>query len=204
MHPSEIRCRWSRTVEPTIEPVTLAEAKDHARISDDNSNSVIEGYITVARQACEDYTGRGLLTQTWTLVLDYFANVIPLPSAAPLQSVSSITYYDGDGTQQTLATSVYDTDTVARPAAVVLKPGQAWPSLQSDRRNGRVTITYVVGWTTPASVPDRFKQGIKQYVTYLDADRDGLEPQALAAKAAAERHWADQVFWTPPQWCEDY
>jgi uncharacterized phiE125 gp8 family phage protein len=198
----DIPCAWSLVTGPTVEPVTLSEAKAQARISDNNSDGVIAGHITTAREEAESYMGRGILTQTWKLVLDAFANVIPLPMAAPLQSVTSVQYYDADGTLQTLATSYYSVDTVARPGRVVLKPDQSWPSVQSDKRDGAVIITYVVGWTTAALVPERIKQGIKQYVAYLDLNRDGLEARALEAEQAAQRCWSDRIEWTQPRWCD--
>jgi hypothetical protein len=73
--------------------------------------------------------------------------------------------------------------------------------VQSERRNGRVEIIYVCGWTSADAVPERIKQGIRQFVAYLDLDRDGLEPAALAARQAAERCWSDRISWTPPDWC---
>jgi uncharacterized phiE125 gp8 family phage protein len=196
----EIGCVWSVTTGPTVEPITVEEAKKQARITDAASDGLIESYIISAREACESFMGRGLLTQTVKAVLEDFANVMPLPLAAPLQSITHIKYYDGDGTLQTLDTSVYDTDTLSRPGAVVLKVGQSWPALHGDRRNGRVEITYVVGWTTPALVPEQVKQGIRMYVTYLDLDRDGMEAGAQNARNAAERCWSDRIWWTPPRY----
>jgi uncharacterized phiE125 gp8 family phage protein len=166
-------------------------------------------FIAAATEEAEQYMGRGLLTQSYTLVLDWFANEVELPMAAPLQSVTSVKYYDDDGTQQTLATTYYDTDTVSRPGKVVLKPAQSWPSVQSERRNGRVEIIYVVGWTSPELIPERIKQGIRQYVAYLDMDRSGADQsgtfastnQSIQALEAARRCWSDRVTWTPPTWC---
>lgn len=201
MPSAEIGCAWTRTVEPTTEPITLAEAKQQARITDDNSNALLLSYIKTARGAAEDHLGRGLFTQTWKFMLDDWANIIPLPMAAPLASVTSVKYYDADGVLQTLATSVYDTDTVSRPGRVVLKPSQSWPTVQSERRNGRIEIVYVVGWTTQALIPEAIKQGIRMYVTYLDLDRDGMEEGARRAREAAERCWTDRIVWTPPTWC---
>jgi hypothetical protein len=43
-------------------------------------------------------------------------------------------------------------------------------------------------------VPARIKQGIRMYVTYLDADRDGMETQAQAALASAELCWSDRIY----------
>lgn len=196
----DIGSAWTLVTGPTAEPISLDEAKQHARITDDNSNLVVLSYITTAREAAEAYMGRGILTQTWKLLLDGFANTMPLPMAAPLQSITSVKYYDTAGVQQTLATSVYDLDPVSRPGAVVLKVGQTWPSTQSGRINGVVEIVYVVGWTSAVAVPERIKQGLKQYVAYLDLDRDGMEERALEAMQAAERCWSDRIYWTSPQW----
>lgn len=200
MRADEIGCVWTVTTAPTLEPISLDEAKRQARITDTDSDAILESYIATAREACEAYTNRGLLTQTVKAVYDDFAHVMPLPLAAPLQSVTSVKYYDSDGTLQTLATSVYDTDTVVRPGAVVLKVNQTWPALQGDRRNGRVEIIYVVGWTSALLVPEQIKQGIRMYVTYLDLDRDGMEVGAQNARLAAERCWADRIHWTPPRY----
>jgi hypothetical protein len=188
----EVGCAWTRTVEPVLSAVSLEDVKAHARITDDASNNVLDAYIATATQEAEAYMGRGILTQTWKLVLEGFANIIPLPMAAPLQNDSGaspstavvVQYYDADGTLQTLATTVYDVDTVSRPGRVVLKPDQSWPSLQHSRLNGRVGI----------------KQGIRQYVTFLDLDRDGLEARGNDAKLAAERCWSDRIWWTAPEW----
>jgi len=204
----EIGCAWTLVTAPTFEPVSLEEVKQQARIRDIDSDNSLASFITTAREAAEQYMGRGLITQSWKLLLDGWADIIPLPMAAPLQTITSVKYYDADGVQQTLATSVYDLDTVSRPGTVVLKPDQTWPSLQSTRRNGMIEIVYVVGWTTADLVPERIKQGIRQYVTYLDMDRDGggvsgsfaLTTASYQALQAAERCWSDRISWMAPQW----
>lgn len=198
-HASEIPCVWTLVTGPLVEPVTLAEVKNQTRITDNNSDGVLSSYISVAREAAESYMGRGILTQTWKLVLDGFSNIIPLPMASPLQSVTTVQYYDTAGVLQTLATTYYGVDTVSRTGTVFLKPDQSWPAVQSERRDGAVIITYVVGWTVAASVPERIKQGIVQYVAALDQDRDGMD-RGLDALAAAERCWSDRIWWTPPLW----
>lgn len=195
---TELEMPWEVVTGPAQEPITLADAKDQARISDVNSDSLINSYIKVARETGEHYMGRGFFTQTVKATLKQWANVIPLPMAAPLQSITSVKYYDAGGTLLTLATSVYDTDLVARPGQIVLKPNQAWPTLHEERLSWRIEIIYVVGWNDVAKIPESIKQGIRMYVTYLDLDRDGMDDRALAAKDAAERCWADRIYWTPP------
>jgi uncharacterized phiE125 gp8 family phage protein len=186
---------------PTSEPITLTEAKAQARITDTNSDSLVTSYIAVARQEAEAYLGYGLFTQTWRYDLSEWAEVIPLPMALKLQSITSVKYYDADGVLQTLDSTVYTTDMIARPAALVRASDQSWPTLQGDRNTGRIQITYVVGWSLVADIPERIKQGIRMYVSYLDADRDGMEAQALAALNAAHRCWSDQLYLVEPQGC---
>jgi uncharacterized phiE125 gp8 family phage protein len=201
MSRDEIGCTWTLVTGPALSVIDVVEAKQHLRITDNQNDVAVAQFIAAATEEAEQYMGRGLLTQSWKLQLDWFPNEIPLPMAAPLQSITSVKYYDENGTQQTLATTYYGTDIVSRPGKVVLKPDQSWPGVQSDRRNGRVEIIYVVGFTDASLVPERIKQGIRQYVAYLDLDRDGLEIQAAQARQAAERCWSDRIVWTPPVWC---
>ncbi len=193
-------CAWSLVTGPAVEPVTLAEVKAQARIADTNSDTVLALYIQAAREAAERYMNRGLYTQTWKLVLDRFYEEIQLPRAAPLQSVTSITYYDTDAVSQTLSSTIYTVDTVSRPGRVVRASDQSWPALQSDRLAGKVTITYVIGWTSTALIPERIKQGIRLYVTGLDRDRDGSGAGETSRKAA-QSCWDDQVAWSEPSDC---
>lgn len=190
---------YVRVTGPVQEPITLAEAKAQARILDDNSNALLLSYIKTAREEAEGTLGYGLFTQTWKLELREFADVIPLPMALQLQSVTSVQYYDLLGALQTLSSAYYLTNQTSRPTALVRAPGMSWPSVQADRLNGVVTITYVVGWTAVANIPERIKQGIRSYVTYLDLDRAGVDLQvALAARQAAENCWTDRYYWYPP------
>lgn len=60
-----------RTVDPTIEPVTLAEMKVHLRTfaGDTGEDDYITGLIKGAREWVEDYSGRALFDQTWRLTI---------------------------------------------------------------------------------------------------------------------------------------
>lgn len=194
----DIACEWSLVTAPAEEPLTLAEAKLHASITQDDDNLLTDAYRVAARQAAEQYLGRGLFTQTWQAQLAYWAEVIWLPMAAPLQSVTSVKYYDGDGVLQTLAASSYVVDTTSEPGRIYRAPNTAWPSVQADRLV-RVIVTYVCGWTSVDTIPELIKQGIRLYLATSDADRVGAD--SAAAKAAAEACWRayGQVFWRPPE-----
>jgi hypothetical protein len=62
--------RLRLTTAPASEPVTLAEAKDYARVDTSDSDTLITSLIKVARRRVESETGLALITQTWTGVLD--------------------------------------------------------------------------------------------------------------------------------------
>lgn len=142
------------TEQPSAEPLTLEEAREHLRVTPYGSPLVhpdddyIEALVVAARKFCEEYTRRALPTQTIRFPLDSFDGNIYVP-LQPVQSISSITYIDTDGAQQTLATSVYELDEYR--GEMVLKYGQSWPNTR-DQVNA-VTITAVVGYTDGQS-PD--------------------------------------------------
>jgi uncharacterized phiE125 gp8 family phage protein len=194
---------WRRSVGPVEEPVTLAEAKRQCRISSEvlDEDPLVLGYLKAARELGEGHTARGWLTQTWVETCDDWAEIGALPMAAPLQSVTSVKYYDEDGTLQTLGVGVYDVDTASTPGAIGLKSGQSWPSLQSDRRVWRIEVTYVVGWTTPATVPVMFKQGLLFTVGSLYENRAGIQVgigvAAVTLPYGIDTFWPDEVRWTP-------
>lgn len=195
---------WRLTTEPVIEPLTMAQLKAQLRATHDSEDGLFYSYLQAARQAAEEYLGRGLLTQTWTATFDDFSTAMYLPMAAPLQTAPTapvVTYYDTNGTLQTLATTVYDVDVTCRPGKIALKAGQAWPAVQSNRRTARVFVAYVVGWTTASDVPERIKQGIRMHIAASDANRDGLAEDAERASRAAYACWSDRVFWQEPDYC---
>lgn len=195
----EIACDWALVTPPAEEPISLDEAKSQASIHSNDDNGLIGSYIVAARQAAETYLQRALFTQTWQLQLTDFADIIWLPMAAPLQSVTSVKYYDSAGTLQTLSTSFYTVDTTSEPGRVLRAPNQVWPSTQADRLVV-VIITYVCGKSSVADIPEAVKQGIRLHVSASDADRNGGAAESRMTVKAAESCWNvyGQVWWRPP------
>jgi len=72
---------------PSIEPVTLAEAKLHLRVESamTDDDALITALITSARMLGEQITRRAFITQSWQTVLDTFP--------APGQNVGSANWY---------------------------------------------------------------------------------------------------------------
>ena len=150
------------TVGPTVEPVSLAEARLHLRLSQGShdEDALLERCIQAAREEVEERTWRALLTQTWVLHLCGFppnGESIRLPKP-PLQSVSSIAYTSASGDAQTLDAAAYVVDDVSEPGRVRPSYGTLWPAARDEP--GSVVVTFVAGWTEPALVPARARQAI--------------------------------------------
>lgn len=166
---------------PAKEPVDLDEAKDHLRVSTSDDNSKITGYITAARKFVEDQLGRALITQTWDFWEDEFPygyRALKLPRA-PLQSVTSITYIDSDGTEQTVSDSIYTVDADSDPGRVYLAYNQTWPTPRYQEK--AIKIRYVAGYgDDPDDIPGPIIEAIKLQIQILyeqpiNYEKAGLE-----------------------------
>lgn len=138
-------------------------------------NDLITSLGSAARVLVERLTGRQLVTATWLLSLDAFPRgggwafldspmILPDPHTiripkCPLQSVSSVQYYDLGDTLQTLASTVYDVDARTDPGRIVLAMNQVWPVTRL--KPGAVRVTFVAGYGAASSVPETLKTAIK-------------------------------------------
>lgn len=143
-------------VAPTVEPVTVDDLKAHARITNDEEDVKLAGYITAAREHIEGLTGRALATQSREASLDWFPCFAVIRfGRAPLLTVESVKYLDGDGIEQTLAPSAYVVDVRSEPGELQLAIDASWPKT-ANLRNA-VRVAYTCGY---ASTPAVLKQAI--------------------------------------------
>lgn len=125
-------------------------------------DNYLTGLITSARRIIEKHTNKRLITQTWELALDSFpsASCIELPYA-PLQTVTSVKYFETDSSENTFSSDDYEVDTYREPGQIVLGYSETWPSTTLRTVNG-VIIRYVVGQgDARANVSEEYKQAIK-------------------------------------------
>lgn len=127
------------TVAPASEPVTLAEAKTHCKVDGSDDDGLLTTLISAARSHVEKHCGIKLVSQTVVLRCSSFCDFIDLP-VAPIASVSSITYLDSSGTEQTLSTDVYEAVLTDLEPHIRLKINQSWPSIRSASDAIRVTV----------------------------------------------------------------
>lgn len=114
--------------EPTVEPVSLFEVKEHLNLDHDEDDRQIEIFIRAARQHVESRCNRVIVRQKWRLYLDDGFRAFHL-RPTKVQEVEQIQYLDTDGATQTLSTSVYTADIPRQ--AVYLAYSQSWPSTRT-------------------------------------------------------------------------
>ena len=172
--------KWQVTTEPTVEPVTLDEAKLNLKVDCDADDDLITGLIVTARRWCEDYENRAYITQTITAKTFWLPDQIILPRPL-LQSVTSVTYVDTAGDTQTLSDTLYDVDTVREPGQIARAFNATYPTVRGDV-NG-VTIVYVAGYGDASTdVPQETIQAIQIMIAYYYTDRMGENPIPEAVK----------------------
>lgn len=159
---------------PASTPISLADAKAHLRWDDANDNTSFDSdaqltsLIARALDIAETETHSRFYTQTWDEYFDGFSNVIRL-RVQPVQSITSITYYDAGGTLQTLSTDVYELGQENGAGVVRLKYMQTWPTTWGHE--DCVIVKSVCGYGLAASVPESIKLAMLVLVTWLSTHR---------------------------------
>ena len=185
-----------QVVAPTLQPITLAEAKLHLRVDSADDDALITALIDAATQDAEHVMKRAVLPQQWKLTIDSFMTDSRVPAQVayastqwlgPTQStisgfvllqVPTVTAVDSvkyiaatTGLQTTLANTEYlvdlGSDYVARLCPAY---GKNWPSVRNQL--AAVEILFTSGWPDVASVPSLVKQWIKLRIGGLYENRE--------------------------------
>lgn len=169
-----------------IEVVPTTDMRNHLRIDHTEDDDYIDAVVRAAVLRAESYLNRKLITQTWTATwpdFDYATDasgvIIPLPFP-PLQSVSSITYYDTNNSQQTYSSANYRTVTSRKEMGFIeLDQSSSWPSLYA--RADAVTVTFICGYGgTASSVPEDIIHAIKLIAASFYENRESVTDMKLA------------------------
>lgn len=134
---------------PTVEPITLDQAKSVLRVIDnDHDNTRIEDHIKEAREWVEKRIQQKIAASTWEVALDEFASTtahIVLPFG-PVQSITSIKYNDADNVEQTIAGANYLLNDVT------IEPIEDWPVTWTESLNV-VRIRFLTGYADLTLAP---------------------------------------------------
>jgi uncharacterized phiE125 gp8 family phage protein len=140
------------------EPVTLAEAKEYARIDGFNEDTLITSLIKMARIHCESYIGKSIVLKTVTIDSFTFPYQFQMPYG-PLTSeanISKCVTIDENNVETPLQ---YRVNAGLFPKLFILGGAQSY----------KFKLVYTAGFTT---VPDDIKLAIKMMVNTLYERRE--------------------------------
>jgi uncharacterized phiE125 gp8 family phage protein len=171
------------TTAPTVEPISLAEAKSHLRVTHSDDDTYISTLISSARRAVEQSYDVSLLQQSWSYFQDRWpaASFIVLPKF-PVLSISDIFIFGDDDVAATLNHAHYYLDAASRPARVILRDGRSFP-IAGRSANG-IEIKIVAGFGALASaVPQTIRQALLIIIADWYASRGDVDAGALPLSA---------------------
>lgn len=159
----------------------LARVKDHLRIDHTDEDQYIQQLIIAAVQLIEQETGKDWRDKTWVEYWDAFPDddiKIKL-TKQQVTAVSSVKYYDADGTLQTWAAANYHTVLPTNTQAYLVNDyGVSYPATD-DYRPDAVAITY-----TTSTTNELFEHAVNLLVAHWYEHRNAetelnLKPMAI-------------------------
>lgn len=174
-------------VAPAEEPVSLAEAKLHLRLTTDDEDLLLQALLQAARERVEMHTNRALVTSTWEEMRESWpwTDRFELPRP-PLQAVEWIRYRDVANVEHELGPEHYDAPAALDSGRVVLAYLHCWPTVML-RPAAPITIRYEAGYGAAAEVPGPIRAAILLLVAHLYEHREAVVVgNSLAAAEGAE------------------
>lgn len=157
----------------------------HCTVDSNDDISLVQLYRDAAEDQIAKYLKRALLTSVWDYTFDDFpCERSPygydhirrgeiVPPLMPFTAVTSLKYFDADGSEQTMSSSDYIVDTSAKPGRVVPAPSVYWPTVQLDRINA-CTLRFSAGYADANAVPSSIKAAILLRLGTLYANREDI------------------------------
>ncbi|VAX03638.1 hypothetical protein MNBD_ALPHA03-839 [hydrothermal vent metagenome] len=142
--------------------VGLSEVRDFLKISHNDEDAMIAGFIRAATAACETFTGRKLIQQQWQLTYnDWAEDVISIP-LSPILSVDRIEVWIA-GEFQEILPEKYLLDRSSYQARVLARAGDYWPTAERDIEGIKITVTAGFG-AGRNDVPHDIRHGLLHWV----------------------------------------
>lgn len=176
-----------------VEPLSVPEAKAHLRVDFADDDDYIASIISAARWKLEREFRRAIVQQTLVLALDFFGTPertrdstfpvsywpptgyqYPINSTIdlrpPVQSITSVKYYDPSMVLQTVLSTAYLVDTISEPGRISPTIGVNWPTTANVPN--AVQITFVAGHTDPTVTPENIKQALRLVIGNFYENRE--------------------------------
>lgn len=170
---------------PAVEPLTLEEAKRHARIYHDADDVDVARYIKAGRKWLERFTRRAFVQQVLRATFRDFPRedhpaVLALPRP-PLVSVSLVQYKAAaGGVLTTLDAAGYQVDPTGLVGTLEPAYGAAWPGVRVGPQ--AVQVTYTAGYgALGTDVEEDLREALCLLVTHQTENRAALAAGTAAA-----------------------
>lgn len=181
---------------PAVEPVSLAEAKAHLRVSGTAEDLLIASLITAARVHLELALSCAFITQTWSWFLDAWPQRIRLElPLGPVRSISAARVLTAGDVITTLPPASYLLSGRTVPPRLSLKERAYWskgapsPAFGADG----IEIEFIAGFgDAPADVPAPLRLALLLLIAHwfeqrapIEVGRGGTELPPMIAELTA-------------------
>jgi uncharacterized phiE125 gp8 family phage protein len=179
----ELNAAYVTTTAPSAAVLSTSQLKTQCRVDHDHENALLDELGAEATAKVEEDSRTLLRTCVKRLELDRFPDAgEPIYLEwTPVTSVTSITYIDNDGNQQTWSSADYVVSLGSLPPRIVPAWGKTWPSHREQP--GSVKVTFAGGFaaTTTAGFPLQARCPIRLLVGiwYDRPDFRGSVPEEL-------------------------
>lgn len=169
-----------RHTPPSVEPVTLSQAKAHCRVDTSDDDTYISSLIALGRSIVEDRLDRTIITTVWEAKYDNFPMwelVLPRPPLRASDINGSleirVDYRDEAGTSRTLfsANNAFQVDDKTVPGRIYPNYESTWPAVRGDENSVSVRWTAGAG-TSEMQFEPVCKHAILLLVGHFYANRE--------------------------------
>lgn len=184
--------------DPGTIPVEVPTFRSYLKLESDADDALLTLLLKSATEFAEKYTRRDLRVNTWTLLIDAFADRIVL-RRDPVDSITSVKYLDDQSTpvQQTVAAAVYYLKKGVQTSEILLAPDQEYPDGSTDELtvNEKEHSIEIVFATVAHRCVDQARLGIMRHAAFLYENRGDCDPSVAGSVGdAAELSGASKLY----------
>lgn len=179
------------TSPPAVEPVSLAEAKAHLRVTAADEDEQIARLVTAARKAVERRTGLALIEQGWSAFADDWPGdgTFRLP-LWPVIEIAALKVHGEEEDAQEIDPAHYFCDLVSRPARLVLRPWRVWQKPGRIAQGIEIALTAGFG-ASPGAVPEDLREAVLQTLAHWHEWRGDEAPREPVTIGALLQPWRE-------------
>lgn len=164
--------------QPALEPVSLADAKEHMRIDTGDEDSLILALIVAARSHVEAVTGVTMIHQTFRQYFSTWPGREVVLSRFPVVRVEAVTSYDRQGGAHDATAAATGPMPMQRPATLSLDTSSL--AVPEPGYNG-IEIDFVAGFgETSIDVPGELRRAVMMLVSHWYEFRGAIAPHHQA------------------------